>query len=223
MPLKVNAQRGRFFPGFLVGTLVGLVLALGVALYVSKVPSPFVDKVPTRSAEQDAADAEKSRNWDPNAPLAGKTDSRAATGTVSTEPARVPASAPDSTAAAASGSLARAAAMLGIKPDAPASASTTGTSSSSSAAPAPSAKASAAPLTYYVQVGAYTRSEDAETQRAKLAMNGLTARISERDQGGKPIYRVRLGPFPSRDDAEAVRDQAASSGYSEASLVPIPR
>ena len=54
-----GAQRGGFALGVVVGLLVGLALALGVALYVTKVPVPFVDKVPQRTAEQDAAEAEK--------------------------------------------------------------------------------------------------------------------------------------------------------------------
>jgi len=62
-------QRGGFFLGMIVGLLVGLSLALGVALYIAKVPVPFVNKVPQRSAEQDAAEAEKNRNWDPNGGL----------------------------------------------------------------------------------------------------------------------------------------------------------
>ena len=66
-----SQQRGGFLIGLIVGLLVGLALALGVALYVTKAPNPFVTKVPPRSAVQDAAEQEKNRNWDPNAPLAG--------------------------------------------------------------------------------------------------------------------------------------------------------
>ena len=51
------------------GLLVGLALALGVALYITKVPVPFINKVPQRTAEQDSAETERNRNWDPNAPL----------------------------------------------------------------------------------------------------------------------------------------------------------
>ena len=66
------AQRGGFAIGLIVGLLAGLALALGVALYVTKVPVPFVNKVPQRTAEQDAAETERNKNWDPNAPLANK-------------------------------------------------------------------------------------------------------------------------------------------------------
>ena len=69
---KRSRQRGGFAMGLIVGLLIGLALALGVALYVTKVPVPFVNKVPQRTAEQDAAETEKNKNWDPNAPLSGK-------------------------------------------------------------------------------------------------------------------------------------------------------
>ena len=63
--------RGGFVVGLVVGLLIGLGVALAVALYVTKAPIPFINKVPQRSAEQDAAEAERNKHWDPNAPLAG--------------------------------------------------------------------------------------------------------------------------------------------------------
>lgn len=63
-----KSQKGGFVLGLIVGLLVGLAVALGVALYITKVPIPFVNKVPQRTAEQDAAEAERNKNWDPNAP-----------------------------------------------------------------------------------------------------------------------------------------------------------
>ena len=67
-----SAQRGGFLIGLVVGLLIGLAAALGVALYVTKAPNPFVNKVPARTPTQDAAEAEKNRNWDPNSALAGR-------------------------------------------------------------------------------------------------------------------------------------------------------
>ncbi|MBC7993981.1 MAG: sporulation protein, partial [Rhizobacter sp.] len=69
-------QRGSFVIGLIVGVLVGLALALGVALYIAKVPVPFMNKVPQRTAEQDAAEVEKNKNWDPNSALHGKPAAR---------------------------------------------------------------------------------------------------------------------------------------------------
>ena len=57
-----NSQRGGFAVGLIIGLLIGLALALGVALYVTKVPVPFVNKVPQRTSSQDAAEAEKNKN-----------------------------------------------------------------------------------------------------------------------------------------------------------------
>ena len=53
------------------------------------------------------------------------------------------------------------------------------------------------------------RSEDAEQQRAKLAMLGIESRLTEREQGGRMVYRVRVGPFERREDAEAPRSASA--------------
>ena len=59
------SQRGGFAMGLVAGLLIGLALALGVALYITKAPNPFVNKVPQRTAEQDSAETERNRNWDP--------------------------------------------------------------------------------------------------------------------------------------------------------------
>jgi cell division protein FtsN len=200
------AQRGGFFIGVVVGLLVGLALALGVALYVTKVPLPFIDKVPQRTAEQDAAEIEKNRNWDPNAPLSGKNAERPATppqpaaGAGSVPPGVVlpPPVAGDSTrdpAAILSG---------GVTPPAP------GVSTAS----APAA------LLYYVQAGAYARTDEAEAQRAQLAIQGFESKISEREQAGRTMYRVRIGPFNQRADAETVKATLAGVGM-ESALVSL--
>ena len=68
----MTSQRGSFALGLVVGLLIGLSLALGVALYITKAPIPFINKVPPRTTQQDSAETERNRNWDPNAALAGK-------------------------------------------------------------------------------------------------------------------------------------------------------
>lgn len=92
-PAGNKNQQGGFVLGLIVGLLVGLAVALGVALYITKVPIPFVNKVPQRTAEQDAAEAERNKNWDPNAPLAGKA-ARSASGVVNAPPPAASAAAP---------------------------------------------------------------------------------------------------------------------------------
>jgi cell division protein FtsN len=222
----MNTQRGGFFMGMIVGLLIGLALALAVALYVSKVPLPFVDKVPQRTAEQDAAEAEHNKNWDPNAPLYGgnpakpKPVPKPVVEDVASEPApaasdaaasgAAPASAPDRSASAARAAKAASAASSARNPQAILSGE------------AVSTNPPADPFTYYVQAGAYGSSDEAEQQRAKVAMLGLETRISEREVNGRTMYRVRVGPYTQRDQAEEARVTLSGSGI-ESALVRIQK
>lgn len=215
----MKSQRGGFFVGMIVGLLAGLALALAVALYVTKVPVPFVNKVPQRTAEQDAAEAEKNKNWDPNAPLAGKTPAKpasAAQPAASTPPAATAGTKPAPPFAPAAGgnntatSTKDPAAILGDKPAATATTTT-------------AAAATSDAFVYFVQAGAFARTEEAEQQRAKLAMLGLEARITERDQAGKTVYRVRVGPYEKRADAEAVKEKLDTSGAGDSALVRVQK
>lgn len=182
-----SAQRGGFVMGLVIGLLVGLALALGVALYITKAPVPFVNKVPQRTAEQDTAEAERNRNWDPNAPLGGKPRAPA------TASAAAPASAPDAQPAPVAAQPAPARDPAAILSGAPVP---------TAPLPPPQAKQAVQAFDYFVQAGAFTRTEEAEQQRAKLAMMGALAKISERDQAGRVMYRVRLGPYPTREEAD---------------------
>ncbi len=65
-------QLGGTILGFILGVIVGLGAALAVAVYVTKVPVPFLNKGGARGADQDAAEAQKNKDWDPNSPLRGK-------------------------------------------------------------------------------------------------------------------------------------------------------
>jgi cell division protein FtsN len=215
----MTLQRGGFALGLIVGLLIGLALALGVALYVTKVPVPFINKVPQRTAEQDAAEAERNKNWDPNAPLAGKTPViKPAPGSASTTLPPGIAAAPSTiqtgkpAAASASASSRDPAAILaGQVPGAPVVTATPR-----------STKPGADPFTYFVQVGAFARAEDAEQQRARVSLMGMTAKVSEREQSGRTVYRVRLGPFDRKEEADVAQEKLAGNGV-EAALVRVER
>ncbi len=217
-------QSGGFAVGLIVGLLLGLLLALGVALYITKVPVPFLNKVPQRSPAQDAAEVEKNRNWDPNSPLYGKNPARPSTmasGIVAPPPAvaTTPTTVPPT---AAPGASAPAAATA--KASAPAS----NRDPAAILADRPVGRAVSTidagndPFTYFVQAGAYGTPEDAEQQRARLAMMGLEARLSEREQAGRTVHRVRVGPFDTKADADAARDRLNGAGI-EAALVRVQR
>ena len=193
----MRPERGGFAMGLVAGLLVGLAVALGVALYITKAPIPFVNKVPQRTAEQDIAETERNKSWDPNAALGGKAAARSAASPASaTTPIAVAASA----AASAAVAVDRIAAPAASSPSIRAAGKDPATILSGGGGAAPAAAAD--PFIYFVQAGAYTRNEDAEQQRARLGLIGQTARITEREQAGRTVYRVRLGPFPSREEAD---------------------
>ena len=223
----MKSQRGSFVLGLIVGLLVGLSVALGVALYITKAPVPFINKVPQRGADQDAAEAARNRDWDPNAPLAGKNPARGsaavASGVVGSaaqaaQPAQA-ASVADKTQAAASAAKATASASAAS----PKGARDPAAILSGQGAPATkSTAAGAEALVFFVQAGAYSRAEDAEQQRAKLALMGLDARVSEREQSGRTVHRVRLGPFDRRDQAEGIQSRLSETNV-ESTLVRMER
>jgi len=221
-------QRGGFVMGLIVGLMVGLAVALGVALYVTKVPVPFVNKVPQRTAEQDAIEAEKNKNWDPNAPLHGKNPARpnmnAAGPAPSTATAPLPSAntAPPVVVAPASAPAPKPAVakrdpadILADRPAAPNAAANTAPQTAST-------RTGAEPFSFFVQVGAYARPEDADAQRAKLAMMGLAAKVTEREQAGRTVFRVRVGPFDQKGDADSAKEKLDAAGM-ESSLVRVQR
>ena len=65
---------------------------------------------------------------------------------------------------------------------------------------------------FFVQAGAYTRADEAEQQRAKLALLGQAARITEREQNGRVVYRVRVGPFETRGEADGQQGKLQKAG-----------
>jgi len=97
------------------------------------------------------------------------------------------------------------------------------------AIPAPGAKpaqgGSAAPAApsatdantgYFLQVGAYKTSADAEQQRARLAFQGFESKVTQRDAGGVTYYRVRIGPFTKFDDMNSTRQRLSDAGIDTA-------
>ena len=221
-----EAQRGGFAVGLIIGLLIGLALALGVALYVTKVPVPFVNKVPQRNANQDAAEAEKNKNWDPNSPLYGKNPAKPNSAASEPQVAApvipgMPSTTPPGTVPAGNSAAV---------PVGKASAPTSSRDPAAILADKPARGASGAtangggadPFTYFVQAGAYGRTEDAEAQRAKIALLGMDAKLTEREQAGKTVYRVRVGPFDKRPDADAAKAALDGAGV-EAALVRVQR
>lgn len=210
-------QRGSTLVGIIIGIVIGLAAALAVAVYVTKVPVPFLNKGPSRSAEQDAAETRKNQNWDPNAPLYGRNPARPLP----------PAAAPGAPAAsAAAGGQPPRAEGQERAPEAPAvsgrpAADPLGDLAASRSG-ATASTGTADPFLYFVQAGAFRSPEDAEAQRAKLSLMGIDARVTEREQSGRQVWRVRIGPFENRDQADRQKQELDAGGFDTA-LVRVQR
>lgn len=219
----MNQQRGSTLVGFIIGLVVGLVIALGVAIYVTKVPIPFLYKGQSRSADQDAAEAEKNKEWDPNAPLYGKKGAKSGDKADDAKAEAKPDAAvkvdPKSTDPLGDLAKVKTAEPKPVEPKpAEPKAAEPKAAEPKVAEPKP---VSADPFIYFVQAGAYRTSEEAEAQRAKTGMLGLETKISERDQGGRTVYRVRVGPM---DKAEAERVRAKlEAAYIDSAMVRVQR
>jgi cell division protein FtsN len=202
----VNRQRGNTLVGIVIGIVIGLGAALAVAVYVTKVPVPFLSKNQGRTAEQDAAESKKNKDWDPNAPLYGRNPAKpmapAAAGSAPVPPAAAAPEARPATPPAATG-----------RPADP-----LGEFATAKAAGTPGAE----PFIYFVQTGAFRATDDAEAQRAKLSLMGIEAKVTEREQSGRTVFRVRVGPFDRKDDADRTKDKLEAGGI-ETALVRVQR
>lgn len=239
-----SQQRGGTLIGLILGVLIGLAAALAVAVYVTKVPVPFVDRALTRKPAEDAAEAERNKNWNPNASLGSGGAIKAITPPPPAEkPAAEKAPAPEPAPAqpvreAQSEPVAKPAAPVAeAKPVVPPAKAKTESAdplgdlaqskmatktAAASGVAKPEAEASVGTFVYFVQAGAYRTPEDAQAQRAKLLLMGLDASTTEREQSGRTVYRVRMGPYERQADAEKMKDNLASNGV-EAALVRVQR
>ncbi|MGJ7545612.1 SPOR domain-containing protein [Variovorax sp. LT1R16] len=228
-------QRGNTAIGLIIGIVLGLGVALGIAVYVTKVPIPFMTKTQRGGAEQDEAEARKNRDWNPNAPLSGKPAARPAAPPETSQPASAGPLNPPSTGPV----------PVVVAPDA---SGTTQPAKPRTVSPAEVGKPAASadplgdlararagavgtvgtvtegpdPFVYFVQAGAFRTTEDAEAQRAKMSLMGVEARITEREQAGRTVFRVRAGPFNKKDDADRLKSRLDGGGF-ESNLVRVQR
>ena len=231
-----NQQRGGTILGLIFGMVIGLAAALAVAIYVTKVPVPFLNKG-GNNTERDAAEAERNKNWDPNAPLQSRqpapppaatpapSDVTVATPTTPVQPTAsggvttpatptTPATTPATPTAGVDKPTKPAAGdPLGdLVKERSAAADKAEKARADKEKAAQTAQAGDAAFNYFVQAGAFRGQSEAEAQRAKLAMLGWESRISEREQNGITVFRVRVGPFSKRDDAEQLKGKLDGAG-----------
>jgi rare lipoprotein A len=76
----------------------------------------------------------------------------------------------------------------------------------------PGAPAVGAPLRYFVQVGSFSREDNAERLRDKLSASYRDVRIDRLEADQRHYYRVRMGAFATRAEAESRATDSARFG-----------
>jgi cell division protein FtsN len=216
-------QQGGTFLGIIVGLVVGLGIAVVVALMITKSPIPFTngktirpERTPDPAADQIA---------DPNKLLYGSKENarQAARDQAKLDAGNAPATG-GQTAGVPPGVPAVPAPIPGPAPI-PAKADTgepkNQVSSTTTTTTAPKADGDDKWI-YYLQAGAFRDQADAENARAKLALLGMEAKVSEKQSDNGSLYRVRLGPYAQLDAMNRVRAKLAENSV-DAALVRVPK
>lgn len=176
--------------GLMLGLVFGIAIAAGVAIYIARIPSPY-----TQNTQSEA----------PKPKLPAATDTSAVADT---------------------------AAKSGVRPDEKKPYTfydiLEGDKTPNVEAPSPSAMPAHAESSagndktvFYVQAGAYQTEADADNQKATIALLGFEARVKPATLPDKgTVYRVRLGPFRSQDEATEAKTTLQDNGIN-ASLIKI--
>ena len=187
--------------GILVGMIIGVAMAAGLAWFIMKSPSPFVQKEQV-VAKPNAAVAASGGEAKPKAPAVAPTAPTAAQ----------PVAQSDAAASGVAGDKPRFEfyKVLTDKPDA-----------NAAAKPADKAKAAEAkPVVQYLQAGSFASADDADKLKAKLALLGYVASIQTVTIPDKGVWnRVRLGPYKSADEINRARTTLKQNGVDS---TPIP-
>lgn len=203
-------QQGGTILGIIIGLIIGLGIALGVAMTINKTPMPFTDK----SGKVKAGEPTANQSADPNRPLYGN---RAAAKDAAKDFAKEPAP-PENTAAPQADKKPE---VVKVDPKAEAKAEAKQDGKPPvidlSAAKKPEeAKPDDDKWSYFLQAGAFREQSDAEGMRAKLALMGVEAKVSERQAETGVLYRVRVGPFNQMEAMNKVRGKLSENGVDAA-------
>lgn len=194
-----SGKGGTLFAGVVLGMVMGLAVAGGVAWYIlKKNPSAFEDKEhhetpkPEVKSESQPAAAK---------PAPASVGAPAAASAVSAQPQhfefyKVLTDKPDGTATKSA-----------EKPVA-------------TTAPKPAQPAVSSKETYYIQAGSFPNQDDAEKLKAKLALLGLEASVQTADIPNKGVYhRVRLGPIRGSEELNKAMAVLKQNGVANATPI----
>jgi len=213
--------------GMIIGLLLGIVISLAVALWLNRLNNPFLEKakqvepVAKFAPPQGAPPAE-----------AAKAAEHAAKGKAASEKGEK-AEAPGKPGEQGQPAERPRFEFYQILPGEKAAGERT-----EKAAPAQPAPAQAAPRppsmagtrqgtpitpkphsgeTYWLQAGAFTEEREADNLKARIALTGLEAAVRPVNVPDKgTLYRVRLGPYQSLDDANRIKTALSQNGVGAA-------
>ncbi|MES2347637.1 MAG: SPOR domain-containing protein [Pseudomonadota bacterium] len=210
-----SRQQGNTIIGIVIGLVIGLTIAVVVALVINKGSTPFTDKGRSSKATEPTA----GQAADPNKPMYGNKDAaREAAKDFAKDTPKAPAGDPLQAVVDKIQGTPAAAPAPAEKPKA-APPATAAVPAAANVAPVPAKAAPAAAadngddkFIYYLQAGAFREIADAESARAKLALLGFEANVSDRATDTGVLHRVRLGPFNQVEAMNKVRSKLSENG-----------
>ena len=214
-------QQGNTLTGVIIGLIVGLAIAVAVALAITKGATPFTDKSgkPGKLAEPTAVQVS-----DPNKPLYGNKEAAREANRQLSDKAKAPEADPLAQAIAgmkdpadlkAEGKAPVRAAAAPAAPAAPALAVAPAAAHELARVVSPKADAGASvddKVVYFLQAGAFREVSEAENTRARLALLGFEASISDRNSDSGLLHRVRIGPYNQVETMNRARAKLIDSG-----------
>ena len=212
-----QAPRGRgggLFMGIVIGLVAGLIVAAGIAWYLTSQPSPFktTDQAPLTPATVPEAvpGAAAPAGVAPNPPSAATSPP-----VTDAPPAATPPASPAVTAPTAE-------TQPTAKPAPPKSAQETPPPAKSDFTffdILPGEQTGKAPKqkptreVWWLQVAALREARDAERLKARLALLGLPVQTQKVVSGEATLHRVRVGPFKTEDEALGALDTLSENDY----------
>jgi cell division protein FtsN len=204
-----HRQRGNTLTGVIIGLVVGLVIAVVVALVINKGSMPFTDKSGKlgKMGEPTAGQAA-----DPNKPLYGNKEAARAANKQFSDKAKEAEADPLGAAIAGMDKDATAATPATPAAAPPAAAPAAPAAAAAPAVPKVAAEPAEEKVIYFLQAGAFREVGDAENTRAKLALLGFEAVISEKVSDSGVLHRVRVGPYGQVESMNKARAKLLDSG-----------
>jgi len=77
--------------------------------------------------------------------------------------------------------------------------------------------------TYFLQLAAYRSVEEAEQMRARLAILGFEAAITQTRRDGTLFYRVRMGPMADFDELNRTKTALSDNGLESTVVRALPQ